>query len=131
MKLHKSMDVEAFLARIDKEFPDFIDDGLSFFPDWIYRRWKLRKAGRIHDWHYCSRCHPAGSMNQAQRALADAYLRWHSQTLLPWWLWLTPYVLFAGVHLGGGVSAWNSCGSSSGKRCRHNIEMPKWMATLG
>jgi hypothetical protein len=127
----KHLSVEAALARIEEEHPEFEDDGLSFFPDWIYRRWKLGNAGRIHDWRYCSRCHPAGSMNQAARSEADADIRRHARELLPWWLRLTPYILGLGTHLGGGTSAWNSCGPKSDERCRHNIEMPTWMKALG
>jgi hypothetical protein len=39
--------------------------------------------------------------------------------------------LYFGVRIGGGGSAWNSCGPSRGDRCRHNIEQPGWMRALG
>lgn len=117
---------------INERFPDFVDDGLSGgFPDWLYGRHNLAVAGRVHDWHYCTRCHQQGTMNQAHRSFADRALRTHARELLPWWLRVAPWVLYLGVRIGGGGSAWNSCGPSRGERCRHNIEQPTWMRALG
>ena len=119
------------MSQIDKLYPDFKDDGLSGgFPDWLYERWELWKAGRVHDWHYCSRCHPAGTMNQEHRRRADRLLRQHARELLPWYLQLAPILLYWGVRIGGGNSAWNSCGPIEGQRCRHNMILPQWMKVM-
>jgi hypothetical protein len=126
----KRKTVDFFIDHIGNQFPDFVDDGLTFFPDWIFKRWGLWKAGRIHDWHYCSRCHVAGTMNQEHRDMADRYIKQHARELLPWLLRPVSYLLRGGTFLGGGIRAWNSCGPSSGPRCRHNIEMPPWMVAL-
>jgi hypothetical protein len=66
-------------------------------------------------------------MNQAHREFADKALKKHLRELLPWYLWLTPRLVYRGVQLGGGTKAWNSCGPTRGDRCRHNIRMPRWM----
>ncbi len=125
-------DVLHYAAIIQDDFPGFEDDGLSGgFPDWLYARHHLSLAGRVHDWHYCSRCHPQGTMNQAHRAFADTALRVHARELLPWYLRIAPWLLYAGVRIGGGGSAWNSCGPTRGERCRHNIETPAWMKIRG
>lgn len=127
----KAEKVSWYLIKIDKGWPGFRDDGLSGgFPDWIYGRWNLRLAGRVHDWHYCGRCHRAGTMNQAHRKFADRALRQHARELLPWWLSLAPLILYAGVRFGGGGSAWNSCGPDQGELCRHNVPQPDWMLAL-
>lgn len=120
-----------YLQEIEDSTPEFVDDGLSGgFPDWIYARHNLRMAGRVHDWHYCTRCHRVGTMNQAHRKFADRALRKHARELLPWYLNVAPLILYAGVRLGGGGSAWNSCGTTRGERCRHNIARPDWMHPL-
>lgn len=140
-----------YLEKIDRETPDFEDDGLSCFPDWIYKyllRLDISPSGRVHDWHYCTRCQPIGTMNQDHRLYADLALYLHSRELLrrrkptenrflrfvratrsrlPR---LAPHVLYRGVRLGGGGNAWNSCGPQSGDRCRHNMKKPKWMEKL-
>jgi hypothetical protein len=131
MKPDKRRDVAHFLILIGKHHPGFEDDGLSFFPDWIFRHWNLCKAGRIHDWHYCSRCHAAGTMNQTRRDLADKYIKQHARELLPWLLRPISHLLRGGVFIGGGIRAWNSCGPSAGDRCRHNMKQPVWMVALG
>ncbi len=120
-----------YLIKIDTEFSGFKDDGLSFFPDWIYSRWGLWRAGRVHDWHYCSRCHPMDSMDKRARRFADRALRQHARELLPWWLNLAPLILYRGVRFGGALfHAWNSCGYDVGERCRHNIKRPVWQYSL-
>ncbi len=129
VKLKDVKNVRSYLSRITKETPDFEDDGLSGgFPDWMYSRWKLSKAGRIHDWHYCTRCHKAGSMTDPQKRLADKILRKHARELLPAYLNLAPIILYIGVFIGGGFGSWDSCDASVGDRCRHNIKQPDWMA---
>jgi hypothetical protein len=123
--------VDYYLALIFQLWPDFRDDGLSGgFPDWVYASYNLRLAGRVHDWHYCTRCHPAGSMTQAARRFADLALRQHARELLPWWLRVAPWVLYLGVHWFGDEAAWDGCGPEQGDLCRHNIEQPVWMRAL-
>jgi len=115
--------------QIQQLWPDFKDDGLSWFPDWLYRyvlRHNLTPAGRIHDWHYCTRCHRPGSMTREAKLFADAALRKHARDLLPWYLRLAPWLLWIGVRAGA-YPSWDSCGYSAGERCRHNITRPVWM----
>ena len=120
--------VNWYIFRITRETPDFEDDGLSGgFPDWMYSRWELSIAGRVHDWHYCTRCHTAGSMTDKAKRFADKALRKHARELLPWFLNLAPIVLYIGVYVGGGFGSWDSCGPEEGTRCRHNIKQPQWM----
>ena len=119
-----------YLMWIATEFPSFKDDGLSFFPDWIYARWGLWRAGRVHDWLYCGRCHPMGTMDQRARRFADRALRQHARELLPWWLSIAPLALYFGVRVGGGGKAWNSCGYYAGELCRHNQPRPNWQYSL-
>ena len=131
----------SILAKIPAEF---VDDGCSNSPDgflhiiskrWLFR-WLKRFARsflwccKIHDWRYCSRCHRAGSMNQAARKFADKELGWNIRGvlvfLMKWWGW----GYFKATSEFGGRRAWNSCGPASGERCRHNMPKPDWMAAL-
>ena len=121
--------VSWYIFLITREWSDFEDDGLSGgFPDWMYRRWELSICGRVHDWHYCTRCHKAGSMTDKSKKFADKALRKHARELLPWYVKVAPIVLYIGVYVGGGFGSWDSCGSEEGDRCRHNIKQPDWMA---
>ena len=125
--MRKPRKVDYYLLQIRQLYPDFKDDGLSGgFPDWIYSRYRLRLAGRVHDWHYCSRCHLEGAMSPKSRRFADRALRQHARELLPWFLQLAPMILHVGVRLGGN-SSWDSCGPDVGALCRHNIVRPTWM----
>ena len=120
--------VSWYMSIISREFPDFEDNGLSGgFPDWAYQRWSLWICGRVHDWHYCTRCHKQGSMTDSAKKFADLALRVHARKLLPWYIRLAPWILYVGVSIGGGWGSWDSCGSEVGDRCRHNIERPQWM----
>lgn len=120
-----------YLIKIEHEHPEFQDDGLSgSFPDWMYKRWDLTDAGRVHDWHYCTRCHAAGSMTDQAKQFADKALRKHARERLPWFLNLAPIILYLGVRIGGGFGSWDSCGPEIGDRCRHNIKKPQWMNEL-
>ena len=124
----KPQNLSWYLLQIRQLWPDFVDDGLSGgFPDWIYARHHLRYAGRVHDWHYCSRCHRGGSMTPKARRFADRALLQHARELLPWYLQVAPIVLHLGVRIGG-RSSWDSCGPYVGERCRHNIKCPPYMA---
>jgi hypothetical protein len=110
-----------------EEIPDsFIDDGCSNSPDTIWG-FKFRWACRIHDWRYCSRSHPAGTMHYANKLGADDELYEFIGSSLPWrWRWVR-WIYLRGVHVGGGFDAWNSCGPEDGPECRHNVELPAWM----
>jgi hypothetical protein len=119
-----------YLQLIDTQFPGFKDDGLSFFPDWIYSRWGLWRAGRVHDWAYCTRCHKIGTMDQRARRFADKALRQHARELLPWYLRIAPLALYFGVRTGGGAKAWNSCGYDAGAYCRHAQPRQPWQVAL-
>ena len=120
-----------YLLQIQQLWPDFKNDGLSGgFPDWIYRRWNLSLADIPHAWHYCTRCHPAGSMTYRAKKFADRALRQHARQLLPWWIRIAPVVLYYGVIVGA-HSSWDSCGPEEGERCRHNIKKPVWMQASG
>lgn len=126
----KKRSVDWYLVQIRKLYPDFRDDGLSWFPDWLYRvvlRHNITPAGRVHDWYYCTRCHRRGAMTPARRRFADRELRRHARELLPWYIRLAPLVLLLGTRLGGWPS-FDSCGYDAGERCRHNIRRPPWMA---
>ena len=122
------------LAVIDETTPDFQDDGLSMFPD----RWfgfQFAWAGRIHDWEYCGRCHPAGYMNVDQKRAADKRIGRLVRSALPFrWRWLGT-VVRVGVWRGG-YGAYNSCGpvpdGATDEQlvegaCRHGIARPDWM----
>ncbi len=127
----KPAKIDWYLTLIAQAWPNFVDDGLSGgFPDWLYSRHNLSLAGRVHDWHYCSRCHSAGSMRWRSKRFADRALCQHARELLPWYLNIAPLILHVGVRLGGN-SSWDSCGPFVGERCRHNIAQPVWMRTLG
>jgi hypothetical protein len=121
-----------FLTLIILAFPDFEDDGLSCFPDWIYRyilRHNITPAGRVHDWAYCSRCHAKDSMTLENRLRADRGLRQHARELLHWHFRITPWILYRGVRWFGGRS-WDSCGPGEGEKCRHSVLRPVWMFNL-
>jgi hypothetical protein len=122
--------VDFYLNFINQISPDFLDDGLSCFPDWIYRyllKHNVSPAGRVHDWHYCSRCHPSGTMDQTRRKQADRLLRLHVRELTHGHFRLTPWVVWLAVRRYGVNRAWNSCGPNRCARCRHNMRMPEWM----
>lgn len=122
----KANKIDWYLMLIAGAWPGFEDDGLTFFPDWIYSRWDLTLAGRVHDWHYCTRCHRHGLMTRKAEKFANRALRQHASELLPWWLPAAPFVLYYGVKIGAHF-AWDSCGQDEGKRCRHNMKQPTWM----
>ena len=115
-----------YLMQIAQLWPGFVDDGLSWFPDWIYARWDLHLAGRVHDWLFCTRCHRPGSMTRGAEKHANRVLRKLARDLLPWWIRATPFILYYGVKFGA-HSAWDSCGPDVGERCRHDIARPVWM----
>ncbi len=116
----------------------FTSDGLSGgFPDWVFRRWNLTEIDWPHAHAYCTRCHEAGSMTHRWQQFADAQLKHHAKERLPWWLPLTPIVLFVGVTLGGHGS-FDTCYAIApldatdeqleAELCRHSMPRPQWMA---
>jgi len=128
----KAKSVQWYLDLIKKKNPSFVDSGLSGgFPDWIYKyilRHNITPAGRVHDWHYCSRCHAEEWSTPEARKFADKALRQHARELLPWWLNIAPLVLYRGVRLFGS-SSFNRCDPTVGTRCDHNMLKPAWMKT--
>ena len=118
-----------YLTQIAQLWLGFVDDGLSWFPDWIYARWDLHLAGRVHDWLYCTRCHREKAMTKKAKRFADRALKQHAREILPWYYQIGPIALYVGVVVGGN-SSWDSCGPYVGERCRHNIKQPVWMRAL-
>ena len=117
------------LARhmLDEIPRGFVDDGCSNARDSIFG-FDFRFACRIHDHAYCTRRWPAGHMTQAHRRVADENLGMMIRAVLPRrWRWVGWWYR-RGVHLGGGVSAFDSCGPTQGDLCRHGMSKPEWMA---
>lgn len=124
-------DLQAVLDSIPSSF---LDDGLSSFPDSLLG-WSIRSAGRAHDFLFCSRCHPAGTMDNEWRENADWRIGQWVKAKLPFGLRLIGYAVFAGVYVGAG-HAFDSCGKNpknanagqlAAGLCRHNINKPDWM----
>jgi hypothetical protein len=115
------------LAVIRSYFPGFSDDGCTVSPDGLFG-YDFSWACRIHDWRYCTRCHPPGSMSRLARRFADEELRMHMRASLPWYTrgWV-PLVYRLVVRFFGRFGAWDSCGPEAGDLCRHQIPMPAWM----
>jgi hypothetical protein len=120
---------------------DFVDDGCSNSPDGFFmwaKRWHWSKGlvrsfkwcCKIHDWRYCSRCHPAGTMHQEARTFADTELGWNVRSVLQFTMRWFGWLYWKATSNWGGRRAWNSCGPASGERCRHNMPMPEWMQML-
>ncbi len=129
--------VEEALASI----PDgFTSDGLSGgFPDWLFARWDLTEIDWPHAHAYCTRCWAAGWMTHRVQEYADAQLKAHANERLPWWLPITPLILFAGVTLGGHGS-FDTCNADDPLDateeqltlglCRHSMPRPDWQLAL-
>jgi hypothetical protein len=105
---------------------EFVDDGCSKAPDFLFRV-NLRWACRIHDWWWCTRAHPPGTMTDEYRQAGDAFLgaviryalsrhplRHLAYTAYRWGPWF-------------GWRGFNTCGPEAGARCRHNLPKPGWM----
>ena len=121
----RPMPVEARLLL--RSIPSrFRDDGCSrSFDSWF--GFDFRPYCRIHDWSYCTRCHRPGRLTAQYRLYADRRLRRFLSAATPLrWRWLK-WFYWAGVHLGGGISAFDSCGPDAGVLCRHDMPMPEWM----
>lgn len=97
---------------------EFVDDGCSNSPDSICGT-DIRWACRIHDYRYCGRCHPAGTMGWAHRRKADRELRWNLAAGLPWWNQWIRFFYFGAVRTFGSVTSYNTC--RRGEFCRHNM----------
>jgi hypothetical protein len=124
--------------------PSFVDDGCSNVPDRfliilarlrLARLYDLRPLCRIHDWRYCTRAQPQGSMSADAQRDADAQLREFMREYLPRLLDFTAGVYFRGL-LVGGPYAFDSCGPhprgcTAGQLaqglCRHALPRPAWM----
>jgi len=120
---------ELLRVKLDQIPGEFRDDGCSNSLDGWFG-FNFRPACRSHDCDYCTRCWPAGAMTQGKRRVADYDLKMFIRAMLPWrWRWLGSVYRF-GVHLAGGISAFDSCGPGAGERCRHNMPMPEWMKAL-
>lgn len=110
--------------RLDQIPPLFADDGCSGVADWWFGS-DLRPACRVHDFWYCTRGWPAGTLDQAHRHDADAFLGRSVRALLPlglgwigwFWTWF--------VHRYGGDESYDSCGPEAGKLCRHRLFWPE------
>jgi hypothetical protein len=131
-QLPPSVKACALLEAIPDEFND---DGCSSSPDrmWWFGWWWFRWACRIHDWRYCGRCHPPGTMNQAARRRGDIELGGFIRQSVPTWAWPVASLYRLAVRRHGGRSAWNSCGPTAENAaglCRHGIGQPQWMRAL-
>jgi len=105
---------------------DFVDDGCSNAPDSIFCK-PIYFACRIHDFRYCTRAHPEGTMCPAHRKAADKELRRNMCTALPWYSQWIRWIYYRAVRRFGTLSAYNSCGPRAGNLCRHNLRPPTWM----
>lgn len=116
--------------------PTFKDDGASWAPDQIMGV-SLRPAARVHDWLYCTRAHPPGSMTRTWKKHADRVLRREIRALVPGRIggWVASLYFWAVSKFGG--PSFNTCGPDpkgawSAKQrikrlCRHNLPEPLWM----
>lgn len=105
----------------------FVDDGCSNAPDSLFG-FDFKWACRIHDWDYCTRCHPPGSMTYQEKGRKDNRLKRFIQVSLPVrWRWIR-YVYYTAVWWVGHFGAWDTCGPEAGELCRHNISKPEWMS---
>lgn len=110
----------------------FVDDGCTNAPDSLFG-FDLRWACRIHDWEFCTRCHPPGSMTLQAMYDANDRLRRFVGESLPWrWGWIK-HVYYAAVVRFAGDYSWDSCGyrpvgasEDQLKKglCRHGMESP-------
>lgn len=114
----------AILAGIPERF---VDDGASHAPDSVGST-NLRPVFRIHDWMYCTRCHPPGTMTGEWRKKADADMKLFMGLGLPWYSrWVRRVYYWAVKKFGGRYEIFDSCGPEAGDFCRHNMPMPLWM----
>jgi hypothetical protein len=116
---------------LEQDIPrEFDDNGCSNAPDEI-SGYNFRWACRIHDWRYCTRCHPAGSMTVQAKDWADRELKINLQAYLPFFLRCVGWVYRFMTWKYGGYSAFDSCGPTpeglSLNPCRHGMYPPKWM----
>ena len=125
----------------------FTDDGCSNSPDgfflWAKKlskrrgfRWlrglvrSFRWCCKIHDWRYCTRCHPPGSMTKGAQTYADKELGWNVRSVLQFFVKWYGWMYWKVTSELGGRRAWDSCGPASGELCRHGMPMPEWMVKL-
>jgi hypothetical protein len=111
---------------------DFVTDGCSSLGQVVERllRWldyEIEPFCKRHDWRYCTRCQPPGSMTYAAKIRADHELADGMASILPRALDWTAGAVYRGVVIGGPFNAWDSCGPEAGERCRHGQLAPQWM----
>ena len=125
--------IPAGAANQLRKIPDrFADDGCTNSPD-AWFGFDFSWACRIHDWRYCTRAQPDGSMSEARRWAADTYIRGDIKASLPWrwrWIrWVYFYVLkrfgdraydTCPEHFAAGVSR----SDARRKVCRHGLTWP-------
>lgn len=135
---HVQLPIPAAALTLLKQIPvHFRDDGCSASPDaWFgfYFRW----ACRIHDWRYCTRCHPPGTMTGRAKRQADRELREGVKASLPWrWKWIgRVYEAAVRTNVNG---SFDTCGpvpeeatdyQRKSGLCRHGVPAPNWMLRL-
>ena len=105
------------------EIPEgFISDGCTNAPDTIFG-FDLSDGCVIHDWRYCTRCHPPGALTQAWRIMSDVEMRDYFRAVLPTrWRWVR-WIYHAFVNVVGGFRAFDSCGPEAGLICRHGMRL--------
>lgn len=118
--------LEELQKRLDRIPPLFRDDGCSGAPDRLFWR-TLRPACRVHDYWYCTRGWPPGTLDQAHRQEADRFLGESVRALLPWGFGWIGWIYYKMVHQIGGTEAYDSCGLVVGVQCRHGLYQPPWM----
>lgn len=112
--------------RLNRVPPLFRDDGCSRAPDRLFGA-SLTPACRVHDFWYCTRVWPAGTLTQAHRHKADEFLGLSVRALLPFGVGWIGWLYWRAVHWWGGTAAFDSCGLEAGTFCRHGIKAPWWM----
>ena len=123
---------QELLARVPNHF---YDDGCSRAPDsWF--GFDFGWACRIHDWGYCTRSHPRGTMTPGYKVAHDHLLGVFVSASLPsMWKWIGP--LYKATVLAVGFNSYHTCGvPPKGARprqvdadlCRHDMPRPDWMA---
>jgi hypothetical protein len=109
------------------EIPDeFRDDGCTGWFDSLFG-YDFKDVCRVHDWAFCTRCHPPGSMTFANMVAVNRVLSEELAYRLPWWLDWTAGAVYRATYLFGPFNAYDSCGPEAGERCRHNMAPPSWM----
>lgn len=115
-------------ASIDErglvEIPDeFRDDGCTWWFDSLFG-YDIRHICRVHNYFYCSRTQPPGSMTPENKDKVDRELSDEISKVLPWWLDWTAGPVYRAVYMWGSM-AYDTCKPDAGERCRHNMLWPR------